>query len=197
MKKILIFAMVICLTFALASCSAKVDDTKTTQNTLAEGNTLTSSSPEQTIPTTTVKKSATEILAELVLEDGKGVLRPEMSKEEVSNILNQYGISYTEDNRFAGLDILNIEEGANYQNDGSISGFDLIQTKKGLKVGDPISRVYELYEGAESAYSMVEGRFKKFTFNYGYEEGLGTHKLIIVSGDGTDKVALISINFYK
>jgi hypothetical protein len=197
MKKILICSLAICLMFSLASCAAKVEDTKTTQNTLVEGNTLTSSSPEQTIPTTTVKKSATEILAELVLEDGKGVLRPEMSKEEVINILNQYGVSYTEDNRFAQSDILNIEGGANYEKNPDASGFTIVQTKKGLKAGDPISKVYDLYEGAAQAYENLEGRFTRFMFDYGYEEGVGYRKLIIVSGDGTTRVDLITIGVYQ
>jgi hypothetical protein len=69
--------------------------------------------------------------------------------------------------------------------------------KNGLKIGDPISKVYELYKGAEKAYDNLEGRFKRFTFDYGYEEGVGYHKLIIVSGDGTTKVDSISIGVYQ
>ncbi|MDR1564129.1 MAG: hypothetical protein LBS74_04140 [Oscillospiraceae bacterium] len=197
MKKVLIFILAICLAFALASCVAKVDDTQTTQNTLVEGNTLTVSSQKPIEVTTTPKRTATEILADLVLEDGKGVLRPEMSREEVMSILDKYGISYTEDNRFKGFDILDIEDGAHYEKNDSVSGFTILQTKKGLKVGDPVSKVYELYEGAKDVYEDVESYFGRFKFNYGYEKGVGTHTLIIVTTDDYKSVKSISIGVWK
>jgi hypothetical protein len=195
MKKMLIFALAICLILSLFSCAAKVDDTKATQNALTENN-LAVSSQEPIEVTTTVKRTATEILAELVAEDGKGTLRPDMKKEEVIKILDQHGVQYTENTKYS-FDLLDIEGGADYENNATASGFSILQTQKGLKVGDPVSKVYELYEGAKEAYEDVEGRFADFRFNYGYEEGVGTHKFIITTTDDYKTVKLISIVVYK
>jgi hypothetical protein len=172
MKKILIFAMVICLMFALASCAAKVDDTKTTQNALAEGDILTSSAQEQTIPTT-AQKSAEEIIADLVLEDGTGVIHPRMSLDVVKAILDQYGLSYEYNDDSESLEV---EGGLLY----NYLGAKINQTKRGLKVGDPVTKVYELYEGAQEAYTNIEGIVVVFIFNYGQ-----TDFRIVLNSDNT------------
>jgi hypothetical protein len=197
MKKILIFAMEICLLLSLLSCTAKVDDTKATQNALGEGDVLAVSSQEPIeITTTTAKRTTTEILADLIAEDGKGTLRPRMAKEELISILDKYSIKY-EKRHVDDFEIFDIEDGTSYQTNSITSVFRVIQTKQGLKIGDPISKVDELYKGVEKAYDNWEGRFKMFTLDYGYEEGVGFHKLIIASGDGTTKIDSISIGVYQ
>jgi hypothetical protein len=196
MKKLLICAIAICLIFALASCVAKVDDTQKTQNTLAEGDTLTVSSQKPIEVTTTIKRTSAEILAELVAEDGKGILRPDMSKKEVMEILDKHGIGYKENNNF-GISALDFKEGGSYQDHGDYKIIVIMQTSKGLKIGDPIEKVYELYDNAKEAYSLVEGYMVMFYFDYGYEKGVGNHKFTITTTDDNSKVKSISIGVYK
>ncbi|MDR1564128.1 MAG: hypothetical protein LBS74_04135 [Oscillospiraceae bacterium] len=168
MKKILIFAMVICLTFALASCSAKVaapsspapvSSAEVTTTTTTVTTTVTTTS--QASVATSKKQSATQIIANLVNEDGTGVIQPTMSLEQVATILNQYGILYQ-----YSLDTpaLNIESGMFYE----VGAFAINQSKRGLKIGDPVSRVYELYEGAEAAYRVIEEGEKCAIFVFAY-----------------------------
>jgi hypothetical protein len=192
MEKILIFAVVICLLVSLLSCAAKepTSSTSIVRNVAEEQSTtaLTTQKTTSVSVKTTTKKEATtintiqsavQIVAQLLNEDGTGTINVNMSREEVALILDKHGISY----KYNGKEFIDIESGMRYKR----GWFNVIQTQKGLKVGDSVARVYELYSGAKEAFNVDEEN------NEAYFQFIWNKKLD-VSGSFYNTYLMISLN---
>jgi hypothetical protein len=161
MEKILIFAVVICLLVSLVSCVAKSsgnDNADFASREEVKATATTTTSTATTVSTTTVakskvttaikEKSASQIIAGLINEDGTGEIQINMTKEQVQEVLKKNGVT----SKVANPEWIDIEDGMRYK----LGSLQINQTKKGLKKGDPIERVYELYLGAKEAYQSDE-----------------------------------------
>jgi hypothetical protein len=158
MKKLLVILLMACLCLTLVSCVAKssgnanldlasseevqATTTTTTTSAVTTISTTTAAKPKET--TATKGRSASQIVASLINENGTGEIQINMKREEVAKILEKYSVSY----KYLGDEYLEIEDGIYY----NLGHFEIKQSSKGLKVGDPIERVYELYAGAKEAY---------------------------------------------
>lgn len=109
---------------------------------------------ETEVSTSDGSKSITEIaalLAQLTNEDGTGEVNLNMTWQEIAAVLDEKGISYEVMGSWTETDAEYSSDGRYiFTDDGSsyrpyYGIIDLHQTKKGLKVGEPLSRAVELY----------------------------------------------------
>lgn len=92
-----------------------------------------------------------EILAQLTNEDGTGEINLNMTWQEIAAVLDEKGILYTVNGSWTEADTeyssdcryIFTADGSDYR--PYFNMIDLHQTKKGLKVGEPLSRAVELY----------------------------------------------------
>ncbi|MDR1565027.1 MAG: hypothetical protein LBS74_08730, partial [Oscillospiraceae bacterium] len=129
--------------------------------------------------TTAIKeKSASQIIAGLINEDGTGEIQINMKREQVMEILKNHNVS----SKVVGKEWLEIEDGSKY----ALGTFEIKQTQKGLKVGDSVSKVYELYSGGEAAYRYDESNDEAY-FVFKWETKLA------VSGTMYNSVLVVAL----
>lgn len=120
-------------------------------------------SSSESVPVTTTTATTTAVskdelyakLAQLTKEDGTGEINLQMNKDEIAEVLEKYGIDYTV--REMGI---YIDDHACYDTDtwGGYGSFDMGQSYKGLKIGDSVMKVLELYGEPDEVGSS--GSFK-------------------------------------
>ena len=153
--------------FCLVACGGK--DTTTTTNTTEESESLMDTWHEETEkesetltqisessefeeesvqPTDT--KTVSAILGSLTKEDGTGEVAIHSNQKDLKSRLDTPGISYSQVNNS-----IECSDGTMYlgYSDGmtgvKIRQIKLMQTSRGLKIGDPVSKMKEIYGDAE------------------------------------------------
>ena len=153
MKRLLL--IVLCLSMVmLSSCQAEVKDSGKSEADTAESTITTTTTTTTTTATTTTttpynpEELVYEKLAKLTKEDGTGEISLDMSAQEIVAVLDKYGIEYDDyqpDEEYKSGHVSISRNGYCTKYYDKYGQFSLQQSYKGLKVGDDLDRVLELY----------------------------------------------------
>ncbi|MBQ6569408.1 MAG: hypothetical protein IJL87_04045 [Clostridia bacterium] len=158
MKKIL--ALVLCLIMlTLSSCQTAKKPEQTAESGESQAvESVTASDPEEAIYAR---------LARLTKEDGTGEISLDMGAQEIVEVLNKYGIEYNDfrpdDDEQGGF--VGVADNRYFSN--NIDGwgtFALMQSYKGLKYGDTVEKVLELYGKPDEI--METSQYETYVYVY-------------------------------
>ena len=88
-------------------------------------------------------------LAELINEDGTGKIYLGMKREDAIKVLEKENIPYEIQEEGRYFYIFNFSDGSSISSHETLEQFYLAQTNKGLKIGDPASKIEEVYGKAK------------------------------------------------
>ena len=129
-------------------------------------------------------------VAALTNEDGTGIIRCGMSKEEIMERLNGQGVTFFEESNLRAIALCGVLYWLD-ENDKltsiMYSGGGAV-TAKGLKIGDPYTRVIELYGEGEEGPTDNGIRYCSYT----YDEVVFAVELFVVES-GVDSVESMTI----
>ena len=144
MKRKVLLSLLIVFSMLLTSCGvvASPQNEVISQNEMVVDMDVASNQMNQIEDT--VEDVISAKLAKLTKEDGTGEINLQMTIEEITNVLDKYGIQYsiTDSGR-----AIYISDGSLYCVDSyaGYGSFSIKQSYKGLKIGDSIDQLVSLY----------------------------------------------------
>ncbi|MDR1563759.1 MAG: hypothetical protein LBS74_02255 [Oscillospiraceae bacterium] len=156
-KKLLVILTLICLALSLSACKAVQQTTEPEFSSLPP---ISSEVPTTTtVPTAEVNPVSLQI-AQLV-QDGNGILNPDLSPEQIDSLLVANSIDYTKSQVSDKTVDFTLSDGSYFLvgQEGNFTStvFHLNCSKKGLILGEDESKIVELY-GQPNSLTTVYGR---------------------------------------